>query len=259
MASDNHASFARIGFTVLLGVAATLGTLVYLGGYGDRGNLITGETYSVTPVTGLSVGSEVNFRGVKVGLVSEISFVGVAYPDAAEADRQTILVRIAFDTRQFRFEGADDAEDELRSLIAKGMRATVTSSGVTGLSKIELNFPEDPVELAPVSWQPDYLCIPPQPSMLTSFTASASDVMRRIGKLDFASAWSNVTAVSASMARLTENADALVDSQRASLAAILANLEETSLALRELVTELRDDPSRLLRPVEEKPLPETAK
>ena len=32
-----------------------------------------------------------------------------------------------------------------------------------------------------------------------------------------------------------------------------------AMALRELVTELRDDPSRLLRPVEERPLPETAK
>ncbi len=258
MASDNHASFARIGFTVIIGVAAVLGTLVYLGGYGGRGSLVTGETYSDTPVSGLSVGSEVNFRGVKVGQVTEISFVGVAYPEAAEADHQKILVRIAFDTRQLRFDSADDAEDALRALIAKGMRATVTSSGVTGLSKIEMNFPEDPLPLAPLSWQPDYLCIPPQPSMLTSFTSAASDVMRRIGKLDFAAAWTNVTTAATSLARLTANADALVESQRASAAAILANLEEATQALRELAAELRDDPSRLLRPVEERPLPETA-
>lgn len=259
MASDNHASFAKIGFTVLVGAAAAVGTLVYLGGFGERSDLLTGETYSEIPVTGLSVGSEVNFRGVKVGQVSEISFVGAAYPDADEQDRQTILVRIAFDSRQLNFEGEDDPEDALRSLIARGMRATVTSSGVTGLSKIEMNFPDEPKALRPISWRPDFPCIPPQPSMLTSFASSASEVMRRLGRLDFASAWSNVTAVAESMASLTGSADALLESQRANVGEILANLEETTRALRELVVELKDDPSRLLRPVERPPLPETAK
>ena len=161
MASDNHAHFARVGFTVLAGVAAIVGTLIYLGGFGGRGDLVMGETYSETPVSGLSVGSEVNFRGVKVGQVREISFVGAAYPDAEEKDRQTILVRIAFDARQLAFEGEDEADDALRALVAKGLRATVTSSGVTGLSKMELNFPRSAVNDQQISWRPRYVCIPP--------------------------------------------------------------------------------------------------
>ena len=259
MASDNHAHFARVGFTVLAGVAAIVGTLIYLGGFGDRGDLVMGETYSETPMSGLSVGSEVNFRGVKVGQVRAISFVGAAYPEAEEKDRQTILVRIAFDARQLAFEGEDEAEDALRSLVAKGLRATVTSSGVTGLSKIEMNFPDDPAPLAPISWRPEDPCIPPQPSMLTSFTSSASEVMRRLGKIDFAAAWSNVTTIAESVASLTQNADTLVESQRARVDAILQNLEETTGSLKELVSELKDDPSLLLRAVERPPLPETAK
>ena len=66
MANDNRPRYARIGFVVLLGALATAGALVYLGGFerGDMQYLV--ESYYDNPVSGLSVGSSVNVRGVKV-------------------------------------------------------------------------------------------------------------------------------------------------------------------------------------------------
>ena len=74
--ASNHASYAKIGLTVMLGVAAIIGALVYLGGAWGSDDRVYAETYTDRSVSGLSVGSAVNFRGVKLGEVKEITFVG---------------------------------------------------------------------------------------------------------------------------------------------------------------------------------------
>ena len=79
MASDNHASYTRIGLTVVIGIAAVVGSLIYLGGMRGRDSEVYAETYYDKSVSGLSVGSAVNFRGVKLGEVREITFVGSKY------------------------------------------------------------------------------------------------------------------------------------------------------------------------------------
>ena len=67
MADSIHANYGRIGFAVVAGTLAIIGTLVYLGGFGGRSDIVYAETYSDNAVTGLSVGSDVNMRGVKIG------------------------------------------------------------------------------------------------------------------------------------------------------------------------------------------------
>ena len=83
---SNHANYGKIGFTVILGIAATVAVLIYLGGVGANSDILYAETYYDNPVTGLSVGSDVNLRGVKVGEVREISFIGSEYEEADGKD-----------------------------------------------------------------------------------------------------------------------------------------------------------------------------
>ena len=94
MAKDSHASYTRIGITVVVGVVAIVATLIYLGGMRGRGHEILVETYYDKPVAGLSVGSVVNFRGVKIGEVREISFVRNKYVVEGE-DGSRILILMA--------------------------------------------------------------------------------------------------------------------------------------------------------------------
>ena len=90
MAADNHAHYRRIGFTVILGIVAIQATLVYLGGVGNSAHEILVETYYDNSVSGLSVGSDVNFRGVKLGTVKEISRRMVFRPYPADRFRTSI-------------------------------------------------------------------------------------------------------------------------------------------------------------------------
>ena len=253
----NQANYSKIGFAVVAGAAAIVLTLVYLGGALGKGEVVYAETYSDAPVSGLSVGSAVNLRGVKVGEVKEISFIGSEYDEAKGDDIPKIYILIAFTTSKMRTTEDEDPEEHLREFVKKGIHATVTSSGVTGLSKIELNFPRTPIETRPISWRPRHVCIPPAPSMLESFADSAARLMSQLNRMDFVSAWSNVAAVAESSANIAANVDELVDDGKAGIESIVRDMEEAATRVRELAADLRENPSLLLRPNDPNPLPET--
>lgn len=258
MASDNHANYSRIGFAVVVGIAAIVGTLIYLGGFGDGDNELPAETYYDTPVSGLTVGSPVNFRGVKVGEVRRISFVGSDYPESSEQDEQRIRIVISFDLRQIRLSDGRTPRDHLAGMVAKGLRATVTSSGITGLSRIELNYPKAEMNRSErLSWKPAYIVIPSAPSLLDSFSEAATKVMNQINRMDFTGIWSNVSSVAWSAAELTGNVNSLIESQKTSVNDIFENVNEAARAIRELSQSLRENPSLLLRPNDPQPLSET--
>ena len=208
-------------------------------------------------MSGLSVGSEVNYRGVAIGSVSDISFVGSLYDDAAEDDWQKVVVTISIDTRKLRLVDYDDAEERMRYLVGKGVRATVSASGITGLAKLELNIPKDPVELAPISWEPRYLCIPPQPSMLESFADALSRVMNEIDSMDFSGAWSNLSNAADSMASLAANLNSLVESQKGGVADAISGVADAARSIGALADELRENPASLIRTGVRESLPET--
>ena len=257
MASENRANYAKIGVTLVAGIAAILATLVYLGGAGDRRDEFFAETYFDSDVSGLSVGSDVTFRGVKVGTVREITFVRNEYEDATDEDGQKILVVMAL-PRMVGKPGRERSNEEIvGGLVERGLRATVSSSGITGLSNIRLDYPKAALGRPQISWQPSRICIPPAPSMFESFSDSAMRVMSQLDDMDFAGAWSNLTAFAGSVSHLADDAGALFESQRAAICEIIGQIEAASADLREFASEVKDNPSLLLRPRDGEPLPET--
>ena len=257
MADSTHANYGRIGFAVVAAIAAIVGTLIYLGGAGGDSDVVYAESYSDVPVSGLSVGSDVNLRGVKVGEVREISFIGSEYEDAAERDAPKIYILLAFTARKMRRAAGEDPEEHMRMLVGKGLHATVTSSGVTGLSKIELNFPRTAMVDQKISWRPRHVCIPPAPSMLESFSDAAARFMNQVNSMDFMSAWSNLASVAESAANIAGNVDDLVENGKSGIESIVRNMDEAAAEVRELATSLKENPSLLLRSNDAEPLPET--
>lgn len=258
MSNENHANYSRIGFAVVIGIAAIVGTLIYIGGFRDAGSILPAETYYDTPVSGLSVGSPVNFRGVKVGEVKRISFVIRDYPNVPVQDGQKIRITMAFDRNQFIVSKDRTPEDVLSSMVSRGLRATVTSSGITGLSRIELNYPKsDMDEAANYNWKPEYLVIPSAPSLIDSFSDAATKVMNQINRMDFSSTWSNIASIAESAAQLTANVNALIESQRSGINDTVENISSASRAIRDLALALQENPSLLLRPRDPEALPET--
>ena len=250
---SNHANYAKIGFTVVIGLVAIVAVLIYLGGAGGGADITYAETYYDTSVSGLSVGSAVNFRGVKIGEVKEISFVGAVYDGVPWADAQRIYILMAFPRRKIGPTAPDRAEE----FVAKGLRATVTASGVTGLSRIELDLQRDRPPAPKVAWTPRHTYIPSYPSLLDNFSDSATKVMNEINRMDIASVWSNVSAAVDSAAHAAEGIRTVVDAARSSVDSVVGSVAEAAESLRDVTMELKRNPSLLIREREAAPLQET--
>lgn len=262
MTADNKPKYTAIGFTVVLGVAAIAAALVYLGGFAGKSSCLTVESYYDYPVSGLSPGSDVNFRGVKIGEVKNIKLSGPRAGDFRTADAQRVRILMSINLRRIGIY--DNPSDErcrlaIEDFVRRGLRATVSSSGITGLSRVELNIQDNPPPMAKLSWQPRYPVIPPAPSLMEGFSDAATRLVNQLNKMDFMSLWSNVSSVATSAARLTDNADALVESQRSGIESIVRNIEETTQRMNELVRKLKDNPSLLLRETDPEELPETSR
>lgn len=263
MASDNHASYTRIGLTVAIGVVAIVASLIYIGGMRGEANVVYAETYYDKPVSGLSVGSVVNFRGVKVGEVKEISFVGDKYDVEGVANsRIYILMALQSGIMDPENETPAEAEAAIRKMIDQvGLRATVTTSGITGLSRVECDYHETDgsgaMAVPPISWTPKHVYIPAKISLLDNFAVAATKVMNQINRMDLGTAWSNLSSAVESLARATEGAKNMLDARRGDLDLIIDDFSATSASLRELTSEVKRNPSLLIRERKAQRLEET--
>ena len=260
MANDNHASYTRIGFAIAAGVLATILALVYFGGLRGRKNQILAETYYDREVSGLSVGSAVNFRGVKIGEVRDIDFVGNKYA-AKGNDGMRIYILMALDPKKFEyFEDRRVAPENAIDYLVKerGLRASVTASGITGLSRIECNLSPDLAdETETFDWKPEHIFIPQKTSLLASASDVATRVLNQIKAMDFGAAWTNVSQSVESLSRTMQAAQTFVESKRESFEQTVDNVSEASADLKEFVREVKANPSCLLRETKPEPLAET--
>lgn len=256
MAADNHASFTRIGLAIVIGAIAISVALVMVGGIGDHSRDFYVETYYDDPVGGLSVGAPVNFRGVKIGDVRSINFVTADYDDVVEEDRQRIRIVMALERDKI-----EDDEYPIRKIVEdyvrSGMRATVSASGITGLARIELNIQANPQPAAKLAWKPEYPLIPPQPSLLDSFSKSATMVMNRFNRADFGAVWSNLQSIAESSASFVRTLDGMINEKRTAIDSVVGDIEACAADLRAVAAELKRNPSLLIRAADERPLPET--
>jgi len=141
------------------------------------------ETYIKGDVTGLSVGSAVELRGVHVGKVTHIDFSWIEY----EVTEPSYIV-VEFEMRNDIAPGSPGAaQDELlRSAIKRGLRARLKANGITGSSILSLEY-VNPEENPPVQvpWTPKNTYIPSAPGQFGELLASVEKTLHNVESLDF--------------------------------------------------------------------------
>jgi ABC-type transporter Mla subunit MlaD len=146
----------KIGLFVLCGIAAVAITAVVLRVEG-RVPVVRYHTYFDESISGLDVGSPVEFRGVRIGSVGSI---------AIASDRSHVDVALDINDR-------DGQRIEL-ARTAPELRARLESSGITGVKYIDI---EPATESAPeLSFAPDRRYIPARSSFLRQLELRAERV-----------------------------------------------------------------------------------
>lgn len=158
----SEANKFKVGVFLIGGFLLFNGALIWIGAASLFETTAPYVTYFSESVQGLDVGSAVKYRGVPLGRVTTIRVA----PDGA-----LVEVRLEI-TPEFRLE--------------PGMRATLATSGITGLAFVELGIPPEGVApSAPkLSFTPRGAYIPSQRSFLTNLMSALTDIAAQLRGMD---------------------------------------------------------------------------
>jgi phospholipid/cholesterol/gamma-HCH transport system substrate-binding protein len=140
------------------------------------------ETYVPGDVSGLAVGSAVEFRGVRVGKVTHIGFSWNEYQDS-----QPGCVVVVFEMKDDVFVTplGSGWREQLQAAVDRGLRARLKAQGVTGTCIVSLEY-LDPAENPAVkfSWSPKRTFIPSAPGLFGELLVSLQRALHRLDHLD---------------------------------------------------------------------------
>jgi paraquat-inducible protein B len=183
-------------------------------------------------VRGLSPGAPVEFRGMRVGTVSD---VGLQIDVATESIR--IPVTIEIEPQRIQFTGTDDVEALIKKspyalmekLVERGLRAQLQPGNLlTGQMLVDLGFHPNAAP-AKLERSGEYPEIPSVPSEIDALTASASGILTELAALPLKELVQDLRST-------VQNVDALVSSPQT--AETLEALKVTATNLQTVVQQL---------------------
>jgi ABC-type transporter Mla subunit MlaD len=174
----------RVGLFVLAGAGLFVAALFAVGLRAYFGQSDLFETYVPGKVENLSVGALVKLRGVTIGKVSAIEFVGAEYP---RYHQQYVLIQ--FEVPRGTVWGAET--NHIQALLdaeaAQGLRARVEAQGFIGASILALEYVNPTLYPAePVPWTPKHYYIPSAPSQFNRLMSSLEVSLSHVQTLDLA-------------------------------------------------------------------------
>jgi len=188
---STKANSFKLGLFVIAAMFALAGAIVFFGGQALTHEVVYMETYLDESVEGLEVGSPVNYRGVRIGRVSRVGFVANDYdiePKTPEFDTYGGYVRVVL-----AIENSGEGELDISTLLTaltgddkeKGLRIRLKTHALTGVAYLDADY-LDPKQYPPmaISWEPRTPYLPSAPSVISTFTNTAEDAFRKLGRID---------------------------------------------------------------------------
>jgi phospholipid/cholesterol/gamma-HCH transport system substrate-binding protein len=226
----------RIGLFVLVGAMLFVGALFAVGLKSYFGQRDLFETSVRGKVENLSVGALVTLRGVTIGKVSSIEFVGKEYPEFKE---QYVLIQFQVPKGTVWSAETNHIQQMLDREIAQGLRARVQGQGFLGASILALEYVDPKVYPAePVPWTPKHHYIPSAPSQFSHVIASLEKSLSHTEDLDLAGLLDRAKALVDSANRLALNANQLDFLQLGTNAnSLIVEFRETARGLQRTIAD----------------------
>ncbi len=184
------ANYFKVGLFVIAAVALITAAVVTLGAGMFGREEVLFETYFDESVSGLTIGSPVELRGVRIGQVTQIGFASdvldtpVDANSMSEAERYVRVV-FAVSTQHLAELPAQGSVARLKNAISYGLRVRLSSNIITGQAFLEGTYVDTrrypPME---ITWKTEHSHVPSVPSELTTLKDSVDKVFYRLEELD---------------------------------------------------------------------------
>jgi paraquat-inducible protein B len=245
-------NFYRIGLFTTLGLAIFIMFLLAMGGrsWFDRSMYI--ETYFDESVQGLEVGSDVKYRGVKIGKVTKIDFVNDIYDIKRSKDNlgtfnHSVYVLMTVDLKLFSQEDQLHIGDIFKEAVHDGMRVHLAPQGLTGSSYFELDF-YNPGKNPPlkINWTPLHPYIPSKQSTLSQISENLNKFIQGLGDANVGDIMRNIDRMTSQTSQAMSKINMILSDQQQNLEASMSNMRIVSGNLRSLTDNAKNYPSSLI-------------
>jgi len=166
----------KLGLFIVAAIAAAAGTSVALGARAVQKDTVVYHTYFNESVQGLDIGAPVKYRGVTIGMVSEIQIA----PDQRHVDVSEELL-----VSEIRRMGlVEKIEGETKFIVPADLRAQLGSQGITGVKFVLIDFFDpggNPVPELPFA--PAHRYIPAAASLMKNLEETAQKTFDRLPEI----------------------------------------------------------------------------
>ena len=233
------ANYFKIGIFVISAAVIAIIAIIVLGVGTVFQHKVMLETYVDGSVQGLDVGSPFKFRGVKLGSVEEITFVGNKYKFDRTSEEylkygQYIIVKASFEPSQNITE--NEQRIFLERMIAKGLRVRLASQGITGAAFLEADY-IDPEKFPPmeITWEPKTYYVPSVPSKITQLTEYVETILAKLEEINVKGITDGLEETLSSMNKILDNVKMSKLTEQAGQ--LLVELRETNKKVKPLITD----------------------
>ncbi|MBU1193583.1 MAG: MCE family protein [Proteobacteria bacterium] len=168
------ANFYKLGLFVILSLGLGATFLIVFGAGEFFKTELLAETCFNESVQGLSIGSEVKYKGIKIGTVKSIESAARTYQTKSDY----VLVILSLDSEISLGQTGETAKIRVEKAISDGLAARLSFKGLTGAAYLETDYgSQKPEDTLKISWSPRYIYIPSQKSNMKQFGDAANQIL----------------------------------------------------------------------------------
>ncbi|MDZ7666392.1 MAG: MlaD family protein [Desulfotignum sp.] len=224
-----NANYFKLGLFVILAFCLGVGFLIMFGAGEFLKKEILAETCFDETVQGLDVGSEVKYKGVRIGTVKTITTPAKVY----QVPSQCVLVVFALDPAAFPAIDGQDPEQAVKSAVDKGLTVYLSFKGITGAAYLETDYRSDVVDPVHLTWTPDHLHIPSRKSSIKRMGDAVNLILDNLTEINVMGMTRNLEELLETLNRKTADFDLAGISAQTS--AMMAEIQNTSRLLSETI------------------------
>ncbi len=181
-------NYFKLGVFVILACVLLAGFLIAFGAGNFFKRELVMETCFHESVQGLDIGSEVKYKGVRIGRVKEITTPTHQYGVSSDY----VLVIFTIEENVYAGQNGKSVRKRMEQAIAQGLKAKLSFKGITGVAFLEMDYSaaeKDPID---ITWKPKYLYIPSQKSRMASIGEALTNIMENLGGMKVDGIASNI-------------------------------------------------------------------
>ncbi len=216
------ANFFKLGLFVIIAFVLFAAFLIAFGAGEFMKKELIAETYFDESVQGLDIGSEVRYKGLKIGVVKSITSTARVYNRASNY----ILVRFSLDKDSYLGQTGKTNEERIDKAIAKGLRIHLAFKGLTGAAFLETDYSQGMSPPIPISWRPKYIYIPSRKSRIKRLGDAINQIVENFTHINIV----NITTRLDKLLQILNNKAADLDMAKISLQteSLLAEVRKTN-------------------------------